>query len=97
MNLKKIITCKVAFAKTHKTGSSTLQNIFFRFGVKNNLTFAMHPFNWMFSLKESFQASEVLEGPWSGLGPFDMFVFHSIWNYKEMKRLLPRHGCLNIV
>ena len=81
---------KVAFAKTHKTGSSTLQNIFFRFGVKYNLTFAMHPYNWMFSLKERFEASVVLEGPWSSLAPFDMFVFHSIWNYKEMKRVLPR-------
>ena len=52
---------QVAFAKTHKTGSSTLQNIFFRFGVEHNLTFALHPYNWMFSLKESFQGHNSIE------------------------------------
>ena len=30
---------QIAFAKTHKTGSSTLQNIFFRYGDRNNLNF----------------------------------------------------------
>jgi len=28
---------KIAFAKTHKTGSSTLQNLLLRYGVKNDL------------------------------------------------------------
>jgi len=31
----------IIFVKTHKTASSTLQNIFFRFGTAHNLTFAM--------------------------------------------------------
>ncbi len=82
------ISFQVAFAKTHKTGSSTLQNIFFRYGVKNNLTFAMPPKSWMFSFKEQFHSSVVLNGPWAKLG-FDMFIFHSIWNYHEMKKVLP--------
>ena len=78
---------QIAFAKTHKTGSSTLQNIFFRFGVKHNLTFALPPNkSWMFSFKEPFNSSLVLRGPWEGM-TFDMFIFHSIWNYNEMKKV----------
>ena len=32
---------KVIYSKTHKTGSTTLQNIFYRFGAKNNLIFLL--------------------------------------------------------
>ena len=31
----------IVFLKTHKTGSSTIQNIFFRYGMRNKLWFAM--------------------------------------------------------
>lgn len=68
----------MAFAKTHKTGSSTLQNIFLRYGAKHDLTFAMPPKSWMFPFSEPFNASFVLDGPWKRLN-FDMFVFHSVW------------------
>ena len=32
---------KVIFQKTHKTASSTIQNMLFRFGEKRNLNFAL--------------------------------------------------------
>ena len=32
---------KVIYSKTHKTGSTTLQNIFYRFGAKNDLMFLL--------------------------------------------------------
>ena len=32
---------KIVFLKTHKCASSSLQNIFLRFGEKNNLNFAI--------------------------------------------------------
>ena len=35
------VVTKIAFLKTHKTASSTFQNILFRFGEKRNLTFAL--------------------------------------------------------
>ena len=49
---------KIIFAKTHKTGSTTLQNILFRFGQQNNLIFLLpksgtHYFN----LKSHFRRS----------------------------------------
>ena len=49
---------KMIFAKTHKTGSTTLQNILFRFGQEHNLIFVLpksgtHYFN----LKSHFRKS----------------------------------------
>ena len=35
------IVTKIVFLKTHKTASSTLQNILFRFGEKMDLQFAL--------------------------------------------------------
>ena len=69
------IFLQIAFAKTHKTGSSTLQNIFFRYGDRNNLNFALPEKSWMFSYKQPFNASMVNRLPWARLG-FDMFIFH---------------------
>ena len=66
---------QIAFAKTHKTGSSTLQNIFFRFGERNNLNFALPENSWMFSYNQPFNASMVERLPWAWRG-FDMFIFH---------------------
>ncbi len=79
---------KVAFAKTHKTGSSTVQNILLRYGVKHDLTFAMPPNSWMFHIIDAFDADQVLLGPWRHL-EFDIFAFHCRWNYDEVHRILP--------
>ena len=38
--VKPVVT-KITFLKTHKTASSTLQNVLLRFGEKRNLTFAL--------------------------------------------------------
>ena len=81
---------KVAFAKTHKTGSSTLQNIIFRYGVGHDLTFAIPPKSWMFSFKETFKSEMVLHGPWAPLKNFDLFAFHSVWNHPEIKKVIPK-------
>ena len=39
---------KLIFAKTHKTGSTTVHNIIFRYGMKNNLTFVFPKTVWWF-------------------------------------------------
>merc|ERR1712156_906301 len=79
---------QVAFAKTHKTGSSTLQNIFFRYGDSHALTFAIPERSWMYPFKEPFNASMINKLPWAKLG-YDLFIFHSVWNYPEVKKVLP--------
>ncbi len=80
---------KIIFAKTHKTGSSTIQNILLRYGVKNDLVFAMPPDSWMFHIIDAFNADNVLKGPWKDLGGFDIFAFHCRWNYDEVTRIIP--------
>ncbi|TRY61264.1 hypothetical protein TCAL_07456 [Tigriopus californicus] len=89
-------TKSVAFAKTHKTGSSTLQNILFRYGVQHELNFALPKGGWMFSFKEPFNADMVLEGPFKGLD-FNLFAFHSVWNYAQMQRVLPHAKYLTLL
>ncbi len=79
----------MAFAKTHKTGGSTLQNVLFRRGVANDLAFAMPRRGWMFSLKYPFASSMVVKGTWVPEDLLDVFAFHSVWNYAEVKKILP--------
>ena len=45
---------KIAFAKTHKTGSSTLQNILLRYGFKHGHRIALPEKHWFFSLSDQF-------------------------------------------
>jgi len=87
---------QIAFAKTHKTGSSTMQNIFFRFGDKHNLTFSMPENSWMFSFKEVFNSSVVTNLDWAHLG-YNIFTFHSIWDYNEVNKVIPNALHLTIL
>ncbi len=80
---------KVAFAKTHKTGSSTVQNILLRYGVREDLLFAMPQNSWIFDLKKPINTSAVLEGPWKDLGQFDIFAFHSRWETEKVLEMVP--------
>ena len=51
-----IPTKKLIFAKTHKTGSTTLQNIIFRFGEKNELMFVLPKYDsHRFNLESHFE------------------------------------------
>ena len=51
-----IPTKKLIFAKTHKTGSTTLQNIIFRFGEKNKLMFVLPKYDsHRFNLESHFE------------------------------------------
>jgi len=77
---------QVAFAKTHKTGSSSLQNILLRHGNKHNLTFALPKNSWMFDFNRPFELKMLSNPPWTSI---DLFVFHSVWNYEEVHKVLP--------
>jgi len=89
----------ISFAKTHKTGSSTVQNIFLRYGWENNLTFVLpEKRTWMFGFKTQFSAVDAHTYPsWNKKNIFDMFIFHSIWNYKEVKKLVPKGPVITIL
>lgn len=74
-----------------------MQNIFFRFGAKHELNFAMPVRDtWMFPFKLPFQSYMVNQGSWKDVA-MDMFVFHSVWNYVEVKRLIPEAKFVTIL
>ncbi len=102
---------KIAFAKTHKTGSTTVQNVLFRHAHAHNLNLALPADGWEFYAgSKTFQAGMIEEqvlgtkklnyiaqfinffslsfqGMWKGL-ELDVFAFHSVWNFPEVKKVL---------
>ena len=87
---------KLAFAKTHKTGSSTLQNIFLRFGVNHDLNFVFPQNSWMFSLLDPWNVTEFTAGPWKDL-TFDIFTAHSLWDHNRVRSLIPEAKFVTIL
>ncbi|XP_052783665.1 galactosylceramide sulfotransferase-like isoform X2 [Mya arenaria] len=85
----------VAFLKVHKTGSSTAQNIFLRFGWNHNLTFvlppAKNPFGFpnIISLREGPTSSNVLPPP-AGKH-HEILCNHVIYNRTSFRTYLPRN------
>ena len=92
-------TCKpknqLIFAKTHKTGSSTFQNLLFRYVLRNELSIAFPKGkSWMFGFKEPFNATKVNGYP---NDTFDMFLFHSVWNYNEVRKVVPNGPAVTVL
>ncbi|XP_077866697.1 galactose-3-O-sulfotransferase 2-like, partial [Saccoglossus kowalevskii] len=57
--------CNIVFLKTHKSGSSTIQNILLRFAEKNNLTIALPPKKmYQLGYPRLFQREYVIDVPW---------------------------------
>ncbi|CAF1162526.1 unnamed protein product [Adineta ricciae] len=93
--MKKKKTCRpkrnILFLKTHKTGSSTIQNIFLRYGDRNNLTIVLpekynyfghpQPFNRSMLLPRYNQSSLTSQN--------NIFAHHARFNYEEMKSIMP--------
>ena len=85
---------KIVYAKTQKTGSSTLQNIFVRYGLKNKLKFAL-PNNprmpWSYGLDESFQENMVKQYKWKNCEEYHMMLWHGIYNISETEKIIPKN------
>ncbi|XP_033839283.1 galactose-3-O-sulfotransferase 3-like [Periophthalmus magnuspinnatus] len=75
----------VVFLKTHKTASSTMQNMLFRFAERHNLTVAIPKADFQFSYPNRFQASSV--HPYTL--PPNIITNHMRFNKKELKKLMP--------
>jgi hypothetical protein len=53
---------------------------------------------WMFSYKQPFEASLAHTYPyWNKANRFDIFTFHSIWNLKEVRKLVPKGPSITIL
>ncbi|XP_053385836.1 galactosylceramide sulfotransferase-like [Mercenaria mercenaria] len=77
----------IGFLKVHKAASSTMQNIFFRFGLKRNLTyvFTKHP-NYF---SRSAEMHLPLVKPRYRKG-YDILCNHGVFNYDIYSSLLPK-------
>ncbi|XP_060586340.1 galactose-3-O-sulfotransferase 2-like [Ruditapes philippinarum] len=76
----------IGFLKVHKAASSTMQNIFFRFGLKRNLTFVFtsHP-NYFSRIPERHLP---LVKP-RHRKSYDIICTHGVFNYNVYSSLLP--------
>lgn len=82
----------VAFLKTHKCGSSTIQNVLFRYGDKHNLSFVLprdksnylgHPVPFHRSFV--FQVGDV------SFRTFNILAIHTRFDYQEIKAVMPQN------
>lgn len=79
----------VAFLKTHKTASSTMQNLLFRFAERNNLTVALpvqscgHQFCYPHTFTAHFVHPHTL--------PPNIITNHMRFNKAELQRLMPKN------
>ena len=72
------------FLKTHRTGSSTIQNAILRFGDKRNLTFAFPPKgNYFWSSAEI--PKDLFPVP---RHRFDLFCFHTVMDKADLKKMM---------
>ncbi|XP_066531901.1 galactose-3-O-sulfotransferase 2 [Hoplias malabaricus] len=78
----------VAFLKTHKTGSSTVQNLLFRIGEKNKATFAFPYYTYQFNYPERFRAEFVDELP-EGSSQFDLLCSHMRLDLNQLRQVMP--------
>ncbi|TRY95727.1 hypothetical protein DNTS_022127 [Danionella cerebrum] len=80
----------VAFLKTHRTGASTVQNILFRLGERENAAFAFPSHTLQFHYPERFRASFVDELP-LGLSEFDLLCSHMRLDLQEVRKVMPQN------
>ena len=67
----------VLFLKTHKTGSSTVQNILYRYGDRNDLTFALPVRDVYMGTPQLFQSRFAVKSP---TGKYNMLANHARYN-----------------
>ncbi|XP_047428347.1 galactose-3-O-sulfotransferase 4 [Mugil cephalus] len=84
-------TPPVVFLKTHKTGSSTVQNLLFRKGEMDRATFAFPHHTFQFSYPDKFREDFVEQLP-EGSTHFDILCSHMRLNVEPLKRLMPRNA-----
>ncbi|XP_017576203.1 galactose-3-O-sulfotransferase 2 [Pygocentrus nattereri] len=78
----------VAFLKTHKTGSSTVQNLLFRLGEREKATFAFPYYTYQFSYPERFRAEFVDKLP-EGSSQFDLLCSHMRLDLSQLRQVMP--------
>ncbi|XP_060092271.1 galactosylceramide sulfotransferase-like [Heteronotia binoei] len=78
----------VVFLKTHKTGSSTVQNILFRAGERRNLTVAFPRYSYQFAYPERFSRDFVEDLP-PRTSHFNLLCSHMRLDAREAQAVVP--------
>ncbi|XP_052785161.1 galactosylceramide sulfotransferase-like [Mya arenaria] len=87
---------RLVFLKVHKTGSSTVQNIFLRFGLSRNLTFVLahdkhslteSGYSNVISFQNSLSEKNIVPHPTGK--QYDIMCCHVIYNKRNFTRMLP--------
>lgn len=78
----------IVFLKTHKCASSTIQNIFMRYGYANDKVFVLPSKNNYLGHPVPFHRSFV-PSPKSFHHEYNILTHHSRFNYEEMRLLMP--------
>ncbi|XP_067119342.1 galactosylceramide sulfotransferase-like [Centruroides vittatus] len=86
--MKCVPKTNVVFMKTHKCASSTIQNIFMRYGDLHNLTFVLPASRNYLGHPAPFKKTMVPD-PSRYHVTYNILTHHSRFNYKEMKLLMP--------
>lgn len=71
----------IGFLKVHKAGSTTIQNVLFRFGLKRNLTFVLPDYSNFFLLHPTL--------PVKPGGHYDILAVHSVYRKEDFDSVLP--------
>uniref|UniRef100_A0A3Q3FUB8 Galactose-3-O-sulfotransferase 4 n=1 Tax=Labrus bergylta TaxID=56723 RepID=A0A3Q3FUB8_9LABR len=79
-------TPPVVFLKTHKTGSSTVQNLLFRMGERDRATFAFPHHSYQFSYPEKYGAV-ILHSPYSQKVQHNMRL-----DVEQLKQVMPENA-----
>ncbi|XP_072266201.1 galactose-3-O-sulfotransferase 2-like [Pyxicephalus adspersus] len=95
VDLIKEKSCKphkhIFFLKTHKTASSTIMNILFRFGESNNLTFALPSYNaTQFFYPLYFNAAFVAQYFSQVIRKFDIMCHHMRFHLGQVEKVMPK-------
>ncbi|XP_060882622.1 galactose-3-O-sulfotransferase 2 [Labrus mixtus] len=84
-------TPPVVFLKTHKTGSSTVQNLLFRMAERDRATFAFPHHSYQFSYPEKFRAKFVDELP-DDSSQYDLLCSNMRLDVKQLKQVMPENA-----
>ena len=89
---------KVGFMKTHKTASSTVQNILFRYGMNSGWNFVLPahgshlgPPRNQYKLTIPFNHAWIDDVPWKPMiqdQGYNIFALHTKWNQEEVSNLM---------
>ena len=78
----------VFFLKTHKCASSTIQNVFLRYGARHDLNFVLPTLGNYLGNQAPFHRAMTSMAPWHRIG-YNIFCHHTVFNEQEVTAIMP--------